>query len=318
MNVAITGAFGYSGRVMAERLLERGDEVITLTNSPERQNPFQGAVRVYPFNFDQPKELVKSLKGVDTLINTYWVRFNHKNFNHSEAVQNSFKLFEAAKEAGLRKIVHVSITNPDLNSELEYFRGKAEIEEKLKSMGMSYSILRPAVIFGRSDILINNMAWFMRRLPVMGVFGDGSYRIQLIHVDDFADLAVREIEGDGHAVIDAIGPETYTYRELLKTIGRIIGKKRPIVSIPVWLGYWGCRLIGNMVGDVIITRQEIKGLTSGLLYTDCKPAGRIKLSEWVEEHAKTLGLHYASELKRRKDLIHSYAELDGFSSRAGE
>ena len=192
---AVTGAFGYSGKYIARRLLDGGQRVITLTNSPDRANPFGGQVPAYPFNFDRPDELARALEGVEVLYNTYWVRFNHPLFTHADAVRNTLILFDAAKRAGVRRIVHVSITNPSEDSPLEYFRGKARLERGLQESGLSYAILRPTVLFGKEDILINNIAWALRHLPVFGVFGDGSYRLQPIYVDDLAELCVAAARG---------------------------------------------------------------------------------------------------------------------------
>ncbi len=186
----VTGAFGYSGKYIARRLLAQGHRVRTVTNSVERENEFNGRVEPHPFNFDQPEKLVESLRGAAVLYNTYWVRFNHKTFAHADAVKNTLALFDAAKKAGVKRIVHVSITNPSLDSPLEYFSGKAQLEEALKATGIPYSILRPTVIFGKEDILINNIAWMLRKLPLFGVFGNGRYRLQPIYVDDLAKLAV--------------------------------------------------------------------------------------------------------------------------------
>lgn len=169
MRVAITGAFGYSGHYIAHRLLADGHEVVTLTNSLQRSNPFGGKFRVSPFNFDHPERLARSRRGIEALSNTYWVRFNHKRFTHAEAVANTRLLFGAAREAGGRRIVHVSITNPDIHCDLPYFRGKAELEQSLRSSGLFYCILRPTVLFGKEDLLISNIAWALRRLPVFGV-----------------------------------------------------------------------------------------------------------------------------------------------------
>jgi NADH dehydrogenase len=296
---AVTGAFGYSGKYIARHLLGRGHRVITLTNSLNRVNPFGDSVQAYPFNFDAPDALTGTLRGVSVLYNTYWVRFNHQTFTHEMAVQNTLKLFAAAQAAGVQKIVHISITNPSDDSPLEYFRGKARLEQALATTGLSYAILRPTVLFGKEDILINNIAWALRRLPVFGVFGDGHYHLQPIYVDDLARLAVEQGACGENVVIDAIGPETFTYRELVQTIGRIIGKKRPIIAVPPVFGYAVGKLIGRLVGDVMITREEIEGLMEDLLFVDSPPAGTVRLTDWAQQHAATLGEHYASELARR-------------------
>lgn len=303
---AVTGAFGYSGKYIARRLLDRGHEVITLTNSPDRANPFAGRVKPYPFNFDNPKELTQSLRGVSVLYNTYWVRFNHKLFKHADAVRNTQRLFNAAKEANVERIVHISVANPSENSSLEYFSGKARLERSLAETGVSHAILRPTVLFGKEDILINNIAWALRRLPVFGVFGNGEYRLQPIYVDDMAALAVEQGEKRDNVTIDAIGPETFTYRELVKVIGETIGKKRPVISVSPAVGYLTGWILGKFVGDVMITHEEIKGLMADHLFVDSAPTGTTRFTDWIREHADSLGKKYTSELARRKNRTNEY------------
>ena len=305
----VTGAFGYTGKYITERLLAAGANVRTLTNSPHRANPFGDRVDAHRFHFDQPDRLAASLEGAEVLYNTYWVRFNHRLFTHAEAVRNTLTLFDAAKRAGVRRIVHTSITNPSEDSPLEYFSGKAKLERALRESGISHAILRPTVIFGKEDILINNIAWTLRRFPVFGVFGDGNYRLQPIHVEDFADVAVEQAGRSENTTVDAIGPETFSYRDLVKTIGTIIGSPRPVVSVPPWLGYGAGWIIGQCTGDVTITRDEIEGLMAGLLYTTSPPAGNTSLTDWTRAHADALGRRYASEVARRVDRKKEYGAL---------
>jgi uncharacterized protein YbjT (DUF2867 family) len=299
MNYAVTGAYGYSGRYITRRLLSDGEHVITLTNSPGKKNPFGERVTAHPFNFDNPDLLARCLRGIDVLINTYWVRFNHKAFTYADAVRNTETLLRSAREAGVKRIVHVSITNPSESSPLEYFRGKALLERRLVESGLSHAILRPTVLFGMEDILINNIAWALRHLPVFGVFGDGRYRLQPLYVDDLASLAVEQSRMTASSVIDAIGPETFTFRELVATIGGLIGKRRPIVSVPPVLAYGVGKMIGWAMNDVFITRDEIAGLMANLLCTASPPAGATRLTEWIRANAASLGKRYASELARR-------------------
>jgi NADH dehydrogenase len=297
---AITGAFGYSGKYIAQQLLDQGQSVITLTNAPLQQNPFGEKVRAFPLDFTQPHRLAAALEGVEVLYNTYWVRFNHIQFNHATAVKNTLTLFEAAQSAGVQRIVHISITNPHLDSPLEYFYGKAQLEKALIDSGLSYAILRPTVLFGREDILINNIAWMLRQFPIFGVFGAGQYRLQPIYVDDLACLAVEQGQSRANRIINAIGPETFTYKGLVQKIGEIIGCRRPIVPLPPSLGYWIGRGVGWWMQDVTITREEIRGLMADLLYVDAQPAGHTSLRAWTQRHRATLGRVYASELARRR------------------
>jgi uncharacterized protein YbjT (DUF2867 family) len=305
----VTGAFGFSGKYIARRLLDAGHHVRTLTNSPERRNPFGDAIEVYPLDFKHEDQLADSLRGAKILYNTYWVRFNHANFQHSEAVENTLTLFRAAKKAGVARVVHVSITNPSEDSKLEYFRGKALLERALIESGLSHAILRPAVLFGREDILINNMAWTLRKTPIFFIFGKGSYRLQPIYVDDLAKLAVEQGRNSENCVINAIGPETFTYRELVRTLAEIIGKRRLMLSVPPSIGYLGGTVLGWFLHDKIFTWQEIEGLMSDLLHVDALPAGETKLTDWARQHADQLGVRYASELARRRNRAEAYERL---------
>ncbi len=303
---AVTGAFGYSGKYIAKRLLAQGCHVRTLTNSLDRKNEFGDQIEAYPFNFDKPEVLRESLRGVSVLYNTYWVRFNHPLFTHADAVRNTIILFEAAKAAGVERIVHISITNPENDLGLEYFEGKLLLESKLKELGVSYAILRPAVIFGREDILINNIAWGLRRFPAFGIFGKGEYRLQPIYVDDLAELAVKQGHERKNCTIDAIGPETFEYQHLVKTIRTAIGAKSIILHMTPWMGYMAAKLIGYFVKDTFLTREEIHGLMGGTLAVDAEPAGTTKLSDWISENRQSLGYKYASELGRRTDRMRTY------------
>ncbi len=298
---AVTGALGYSGRAITQRLLALGWRVRTLTNSPDRPNPFGGALDIRPLAFEDPGELAESLRGCGVLVNTYWVRFNHRNFTHARAVENTRTLFRAARAAGVPRIVHVSIMNPERDPTLEYYRGKAALERDLRLLGVSHAVVRPGVLFGRGDILVNNIAWALRHLPVFGVPGDGAYAIQPMHVDDFADLVVEGALGEGGACVDAGGPETYTFRGLVEMLAGVLGVGTPIISVPPWVGYAVARGVGWWKKDVMLTREEVRGLMGGLLASAEPARGRIRLSEWASEHRETLGRGYASELARRRD-----------------
>jgi uncharacterized protein YbjT (DUF2867 family) len=294
----ITGAFSYTGKYITRRLLAQGLTVRTLTGHPNNPNPFGDQIQVLPFNFDKPGELVKSLEGATTLINTYWVRFAHGETTYERAVENTKILFKAAKDAGIERIVHVSITNPAETSRLPYFKGKAQLEQVLIDSGLDYAIIRPTVIFGDEDILINNIAWLLRHFPIFPVFGSGQYSLQPIYVEDMADLVVQASQQRDTMIIDAVGPDTYTYEELVRLIARTLKRNVPIIHANPRLAFFMAKLIEPLLGDVLITRDEVDGLMANLLISQQKPTGHTHLSEWLEQHAETVGKVYASELHR--------------------
>jgi NADH dehydrogenase len=261
-------------------------------------NPFGQAVEAFPYDFDRPNQLRKTLLGTSTLINTYWVRFPREESTFEVAVRNTRKLIDAAKDAGVERIVHVSIANPSAESPLGYYRGKAELEQAVLDAGLSYTIVRPTVIFGDEDILINNIAWFLRRFPLFGIPGDGRYRIRPIFVEDMARIMAKAVDETGNAVMDAVGPETYTFEELVRLIASSIGRSVRFVHVPASLAYLATLVAGWFVGDVVLTWEEYRGLMGNLLAPEGPASGSTRLSEWLSAHKESVGKRYASEVAR--------------------
>ncbi|MFO7585622.1 MAG: NAD(P)H-binding protein [Anaerolineales bacterium] len=297
MKIAVTGAFSYSGKYITHRLLAEGHEVITLTGHPNRPDPFGGAVKAYPLDFDEVG-MAASLNGVDTLYNTYWVRFDKGGNTQPRAVENTRTLVRAAARAGVRRIVHISIANPSAESHLPYYWGKAANEQAVMESGMSYAILRPTVLFGKEDVLINNIAWLLRRFPFFGQIGDGQYGIQPVYVDDLAALAVEAGARNDNFTWDAVGPDVFTFDELVRLIGKKIGHPRPILHLPPGLALKAAQFISLFLGDVVLTPEEVDGLMANLLVSSEPPRCKTRLGDWLFENRKTVGAVYASELAR--------------------
>lgn len=294
----VTGAFGYTGKYITRRLLSMGKNVKTLTGHPDRPNPFGNQVSVAPFKFDNPGELIKSLHGATTLYNTYWVRFSYGPVGFEQAVENTEALIKAAEEAGVGRIVHISITNASSESPLPYFRGKGRLEKAIIESNLSYAIIRPTVIFGAEDILINNIAWLLRRFPVFVVPGAGDYRLQPVFVEDVARLAVNAGRRDDNLTIDAVGPDIYTFNQLVRLIARKVHSRARIIHLRPGLALFLSKLISYAVNDVVLTRNEVEGLMANLLISSDPPTGETRLSDWLDEHAHNVGARYASELNR--------------------
>ena len=294
----VTGAFSYTGKYIARTLVDDGVRVRTLTGHPGRANPFGDAVDVAPLDFEDPGRLVEDLRGATTLYNTYWVRFSHGRTTFDDAVRNTEVLIRAAEEAGLRRFVHISITNPSDTTDLPYFRGKALVEQAIRRSRLSYAIIRPALIFGVEDILINNIAWLLRRFPVFVVPGSGEYELQPVSADDLAEFAVEAGKSDENLTVDAVGPEVYTFNELVELIRTTVGSRARILHLPPRAALLLSRAIGLMVRDVVLTGEEIDGLRSNLLVSENPPNCRAVLSDWLRDHADVIGTRYASELGR--------------------
>jgi len=293
----VTGAFSYSGAAIARELRAAGHQVRTLTGHPGRA-PADSGIDVRPLAFADPGALERDLAGAHTLYCTYWVRFSRGDTTHETAVRNSQVLFGAAARAGVQRIVHVSITHADPASPYPYFRGKGEVEGHLRACGVPYAIARPAILFGGNGVLLNNIAWLLRRVPVFAIGGGGDYRIRPIHVDDLAKFCV-DLGGRPDSVtVDAVGPESVTFREMVTAIKVATGSKALIVPAPGWLIPPLSAALGVALRDVLLTREEYQAMAAGLADSAAPATGETVLTDWITAHGAELGRSYANELDR--------------------
>jgi uncharacterized protein YbjT (DUF2867 family) len=293
----VTGAFSYSGAAITRELQAAGRRVRTLTGHPDRACA-STEVDVRPLDFDDPAELTRSMHGAHTLYNTYWVRFAHGQVDHDAAVVNSRTLFEAAADAGVQRIVHVSITNPSLGSPYPYFRGKAQVEHILAEVGVSHAIARPAILFGGDGLLVNNLAWLLRHLPVFAVGGRGGYRVRGIPVDDLARLCVELGARNDTVVVDAVGPQSLTFRQLVDAVRAAVGSHAVVLPVPGPLVTGLSSALSLLLRDTLLTRDEYQAMANGLADSNDPATGKTVFTEWIAEQGPELGRRYANELDR--------------------
>jgi uncharacterized protein YbjT (DUF2867 family) len=296
--IVIRGAFSFTGKHAALELLRRGHSLRTLTNHPDCPSIFSSPIPAFPYAFDRPDQLVESLRGADVLVNTYWVRFPRRGLTYETAIENSLILFRAAKDAGIKRIVHVSVTNASLDSPLPYYRGKARLEQIVADSGLSYSVIRPSLIFENGDILLNNIAWFLRRFPVFGIPGDGQYRVQPVSAQDVAAQIAGAVQSQSNGIVDAVGPDIFTFQEMVGLIAAAIGVRFRPVRLSPSLACFFTRAVGWCVRDTVLTREEYRGLMSNLLLSRGVPQGKVHFAAWLRGNCQALGRRYASELDR--------------------
>lgn len=296
---AVTGAFGYTGRSIAEQLLADGREVVTLSRRRvAATDPLAGRIEVRPFRPEDRVATIDALRGVDTLYSTYWIRFPKAGDTYEAAVARSTELIAAAREAGVRRLVHVSVIRASVDGPTPYVRAKAALEAIVRTSGLEWSIVRPTLLFGRDDILLNNLAWALRRIPVYGIPGLGRYRLQPVHVDDVARICIEAAVGEPGTVRDAAGPEQLEYRRLVDLIRTAVASRSIVVPMPAEAVLLAARLLGLIVRDVVLRRDEVIELTSSFLTSDEPPLGTTRVTDWLAANADALGRRWSSELAR--------------------
>jgi NADH dehydrogenase len=293
----VTGAFSFTGRYIAARLLELGGEVRTLTRHPQSASPFGTQVQAFPLDFDA-EMLTERLRGAETLYNTYWIRSPRGDLTFDRVLANTATLLGAAREAGVRRVVQLSVSNASASSALPYFRAKALAEEALSSSGLSHAIVRPTLVFAREDVLVNNIAWLLRRLPLFVVPGSGDYTLQPVAVEDVAELAVRAGLAEDAMVLDSAGPDIFSFDEFVRLLREAVGSRAAIVHTRPRIAHGLSALAGSVMRDTLVTRAELAGLMQELLTSKAAPTGTRRFTDWLRENADSVGRSYVSERLR--------------------
>lgn len=297
---AVTGAFSYSGTAITAELKSRGRGVRTLTGHPQTPaSDGSGPDEVCPLDFTDPGQLRTSLSGIDTLINTYWVRFPRAGTTFADAVANSQTLFDAATDAGVRRIVHISIAHADPASPYPYFAGKGLVEAHLATLPVGHAILRPAILFGGQAVLLNNIAWLLRHLPVFAIGGHGAYRIRGIHLTDLARLCADETDSDDDILRDAVGPERPTFRDLVEALREAVHSKAILLDVPGAVIPACATGVGVLLRDTVLTRDEYAAMAAGLADTTGPATGTIAVTDWIAQNGSWLGRRYLNDTKTR-------------------
>jgi uncharacterized protein YbjT (DUF2867 family) len=297
--VLITGASGFIGGAIAGRLVDRL-EIRSLTSHPAK-NRFGSRVRSFAYDFERPQNMAEAFRGVDVFVNSYYVRFNYGSETFELAVDRTRELLGLARAAGVHTVVHVSVSHADERSDLPYYSNKGRIERLVRECGLGYTILRPAIVVGPGDILINNIAFFLRRFPLFTIFGRGDYRVQPITVDAFADLAIEAIDGAHRgATLSVAGAGDWVFLDMVRAVRSAVRSRALIVHAPAAVALAGLKVAGALLGDVVLTSDEVKGLTREYLYTDQPLRRGADFSDWLKEPSvqATLGRQYESELAR--------------------
>jgi NADH dehydrogenase len=295
----VTGGLSYIGKYITKRLVARDDQVRILTGHPDRPNPFGDRVTIAPFCFEDEPRLVSVLSGATTLFNTYWVRFDRGTVSFDKAIEHTRRLVRAAETVGIQRIVHLSVSNPSADSPFPYFRGKAVLEKIIAESKLSYAIIRPTLVYGGpEEMLVNNIAWLLRRFPVFAIPKPGSYRLQPIHVDEVADLAVQLARESNNVIVDAAGPDKLTFGEMVRLIKHKIGSHAMLFKASPTVALSLLKIVGLLVRDVVLTRDELGALMAELLASKEPPVGKMRFGGWLDQYAATLGRQYANEMTR--------------------
>lgn len=295
MRAVVTGAFSYIGSAVAGELRRRGYQTHTLTRraAPEGVSD----VTVAPLLFEAA-HLERELSGADLFVNTYWIRLPHAGQTFETAVARSKMLLDAAVRARVGRVVHVSVSNAASGRNLGYYRGKADVEHHLRGLPIASAIVRPTLVVGPQDVLTNNIAWFLRRLPFFPMPRRGEYRLQPVTLADAGRIVADAAAEETTIEWDAAGPEIVTFRQYVAHLAAACGVRRWMPAMPNGLTLAGIRCVEPFLADTVLTREELLGLEQELLLSRQPGRGTESALAWLTAHGTELGRDYVNDERR--------------------
>jgi uncharacterized protein YbjT (DUF2867 family) len=240
MRVFLTGGTGYVGSAVLKRLLEDGHEVRCLVRDAgrlSRRSSGKGGIALVKGDLLDPASYREALQGVDAVMHLVGIIREKpgKGVTFRRVhVEGTSLLVRAAKEAGIPRFVHMSALGARPGAASGYHRSKWEAEERLRASGVPHIIFRPSVIFGPGDEFVNMLAGIVKA-PVTPVFGNGLYRLQPVSLYTVADVFAKALTYERtDEAFEVGGPEQIPFNEMIKEIGRALGRSVRLLHVPIW------------------------------------------------------------------------------------
>jgi uncharacterized protein YbjT (DUF2867 family) len=265
--ISVTGATGFVGRHIAATLAARGHRVRVLARDPARARVLSELnVEIVAGGLADRTALDRLARGADALIHLVGIIVEQGAQTFTAVhVAGTQALLAAAREAGVRRFVHMSAVGArDEPGATPYHRTKRQAEQLVRDSGLSHAIFQPSIINGPESAPIRLLAQLHRWSPVVPVFGDGRFPTQPVWIDDVAvAFALAAERPDTVGVFELGGPHVLTYEEFLLTIGRATGHSRPLVHVPLGLVRAAVRVFDVFGPAAPLTSDQVQMLVEG-------------------------------------------------------
>ncbi len=261
--ILVAGGTGFIGAAVVRELARRGKPVAVMSHRRERAaRRFPGLnVEVRTGDARDAASLPAAVQGAEAVISAmqfpnFPVETPRLGYTFEEVdARGNERLVAAAKAAGVRTYIYLSGAGAASDGKYHWLRAKWQGEEAVRHSGLRYTIIRPSWVYGPEDRALNRFVTFARRLPFVPVIGDGQQRLQPVFIDDVVRVVVDSLEHPAAAnqTFEIGGPEVLTMDEVLRTMLAVLGKRRPLVHLPVGL----MRLVGRVMDLVPLAGRPL-------------------------------------------------------------
>jgi uncharacterized protein YbjT (DUF2867 family) len=275
MNCAtVFGGTGFVGRRVVHHLRVSGTRVRIVAR--HRGLSEDDGIEQVAADAHDERSAEAAVAGADCVVNaiSLYVERGTDTF-HSVHVETAAKIARAARQAGIRRFVHVSGIGANTASSSPYIRSRGEGEAAVQTAFPGAVIVRPAVMFAPDDAFLTTILRLLQSLPAYPIFGDGRARLQPVYVDDVA-AAIAQILRQSqkpHLIYELAGPRVYSYEELLRTIARIAGLRPVLMRMP--FAFWEALAgVAEMLPRPLLTRNQVELMRIDTTASESQPGFR--------------------------------------------
>lgn len=268
MKIAITGGTGFVGRNIARRLVRAGHEVVLIARGEDRTEPSAARLgRHVRIGLDDPGALAEAFAGCDAVAHCAGINREIGAQTYERVhVAGTRNVVEAAKRAGVKKIMLMSFLRARPNCGSAYHESKFAAEEIVRGSGLDYTILKCGVIYGRGDHMLDHLSHAFFTFPVFLFVGFEDKPIRPNAVEDVARIAEASLVGGAvtRETVAVVGPEELTLREAVKRVAHIVGKKPLMFPAPVWFHYILGWFVERLMRVPLVSTAQVRMLAEGL------------------------------------------------------
>jgi NADH dehydrogenase len=274
--ILVTGATGFIGPKVVHELRAQGRDVRCLVRRPQKATTLKAwGCDVVQGDVTDAASLRRAVDVCDAVVHLVSIIVGRSSDFERVMSQGTRDLVAAAKESGVRRFVLMSALGVgEMTRTLTpYFRAKWEMEQAVSSAGLEYVIFRPSFVFGRDGGVLPMFVRQVRWSPVTPIVGDGERRLQPIWVDDVAAYFAKAIDlpEAANRLFELGGPDRVTWNEVYERIGRVLGKRRARLHLPIPIVRAGAA-VAELLPRPPITRDQLTMLTAGDNVCDPTPA----------------------------------------------
>jgi NADH dehydrogenase len=260
VKIAVTGASGFVGSHLIDRLLRDGHEITVLSHSQRGRVHLDERIRVVSGSVEDPEALTALCAGNQVVFHLVGIIAETRTKTFQKTVVEATRLLVGASlREKVMKLVYLSAIGASADSATKYYRSKFEAEQSVKLSGLNYTILRPSIIFGAGDGFVSMLSRMIRLSPFTPVIGSGRYRLQPVYIDDVTSAMSQCVtkEETSAEIIDLAGPERLEYLEILHIIKRVLNKRRVNIHLPLMLMKMAAAVMEKILKPAPLTTDQL-------------------------------------------------------------